>query len=79
MTSARMMSTCRPKPHDLCRKLIPEMSTHPVVPPVPPSEHPELPVEEQLARARPWAPTDEPVFDDLSDEEEAAFLEAIAR
>jgi hypothetical protein len=36
-------------------------------------------VEEQLARAKPWKPTDKPVIDDLTDEEEAAFLAAINR
>lgn len=55
------------------------MSTHPVEPSAAPGTHLELPVEEQLARAKPWAPAEEPVLDDLSDEEESAFLEAISR
>lgn len=54
------------------------MSTHPVEPSAP-GEHLELPAEEQLARAKPWAPAEEPVLDDLSEEEEAAFLEALSR
>ncbi len=41
--------------------------------------HLELPVDEQLARSQPWAPADEPVLDDLTDDEEAEFLAAIAR
>lgn len=61
------------------RKLTIEMSTHPVEPSAAPGTHLELPVEEQLARAKPWAPAEEPVLDDLSDEEESAFLEAISR
>lgn len=39
--------------------------------------HLELPASEQLARARPWDAAEEPLFDDLSDEEEADFLRAI--
>jgi len=39
----------------------------------------ELPVKEQLARARTWEPSERPVVDDLTDEEEAAFLDAISR
>jgi hypothetical protein len=54
------------------------MSTHPVEPSTP-AEHLELPVEEQLARAKPWAPAEKPVLGDLNDEEEAAFLEALSR
>jgi hypothetical protein len=54
------------------------MSTHPVGPSAP-GEHLELPVEEQLTRAKPWAPAEEPVLDDLSEEEEAAFLAALSR
>ena len=42
-------------------------------------DHPELPVAEQIGHARPWEPAPEPVLDDLSDEEEAAFLLAISR
>ncbi len=53
------------------------MST-PSAEPARPGEHLELPVEEQLARARMWEPANEPVIDDLSDDEERAFLEAIA-
>jgi hypothetical protein len=63
----------------LCRKLTPEMSMHPIEPSAAPAEYLELPVEEQLARAKPWVPVEEPVLDDLSDEEESAFLEAISR
>jgi len=55
------------------------MSTHPVKPSASAGEHLELPLEEQLARAKPWAPAEVPVLDDLSDEEEAAFLDAISR
>lgn len=43
------------------------------------SHHLELPAEEQLARAARWEPSKGPVLDDLSDEEEAAFLDAISR
>ncbi|MGH9223251.1 MAG: hypothetical protein ACRD2W_05600 [Acidimicrobiales bacterium] len=50
------------------------------VTPSPPSgEHLELAVEEQLARAKLWAPSPQPVIDELTDEEEAEFLEAISR
>lgn len=42
-------------------------------------DHLELPVPEQIGRARPWEPAPEPVLDDLSDEEEAGFLLAIRR
>jgi hypothetical protein len=35
-------------------------------------------VREQLARARIRDPSAKPVVDDLSDEEEAAFLDAIS-
>jgi len=41
--------------------------------------HLELPVSEQLARARPWDAAEGPVIDDLSDEEEADFLQAMHR
>jgi hypothetical protein len=44
-----------------------------------PGGHLELPVADQLARARPWEPASGPVLDDLTDEEEAEFLDAIAR
>ncbi len=44
-----------------------------------PGGHLELPVADQLARARLWEPTAGPVLDDLTDEEEAEFLGAIAR
>jgi hypothetical protein len=37
----------------------------------------ELPVEELLRRARPLPPHDEMVIDDLSEEEGAAFLDAV--
>jgi hypothetical protein len=37
----------------------------------------ELPVEELLRRARPLPPHEEMVIDDLSEEEGAAFLEAV--
>ena len=53
------------------------MSTYPTEPA--PGADLELPVEEQLERARPWNAADEPVIDDLSDEEERAFLDAITR
>ncbi len=43
-----------------------------------PGTHLELTVAEQLARARPWQPADEPVLDDLSEEEEAELLDAIS-
>jgi hypothetical protein len=54
------------------------MSTHPVDPSTC-GEHLELAVDEQLRRAKPWAPSPEPVLDDLSDREEAEFLSAIFR
>ena len=44
-----------------------------------PGKHRELRVEEQLARAMPWVEAETPVLDDLTDEEEAAFLRAISR
>jgi hypothetical protein len=47
--------------------------------PLPPGGHLELPVEQQLARAKSWDPADKPVIDDLTDDEEAEFLAAIAR
>jgi hypothetical protein len=53
------------------------MSTHPTEPD--PGGDLELPVKEQLARARVWEPSEQSVVDDLSDEEEAAFLDAISR
>jgi hypothetical protein len=37
----------------------------------------ELPVEELLRRARPLPPHDEMVIEDLTEEEVAAFLEAV--
>jgi hypothetical protein len=43
-----------------------------------PGAHLELPVDEQLRRARPWEPAEQPVLEDLTDEEEADFLNAIA-
>jgi len=52
------------------------MSTHATEPE--PGAHLELPVKEQLARAQIWEPAEQPVVDDLSDEEEAAFLDAIS-
>lgn len=55
-----------------------EMSTQSTEPSHP-DQHLELPAEEQLARAVRWEPSKEPVLDDLSDEEEAAFLDAISR
>ncbi|MGH9156683.1 MAG: hypothetical protein ACRD1K_12800 [Acidimicrobiales bacterium] len=55
------------------------MSTHPINRSASAGEHLELPVEEQLARAKPWEPAEVPVLDDLSDDEEVAFLEAIFR
>lgn len=53
------------------------MSTSPEA--FPEGGHLELPVEEQLARAKPWDPAEKPLFDDLTDEEEAEFLAAISR
>lgn len=44
-----------------------------------PSSHLEIPVQDLLARARLWDPADQPVIDDLTDEEEAEFLAAITR
>jgi hypothetical protein len=41
-------------------------------------EHLELPVDELLRRARPLPPHDEMVIEDLSEEEGAAFLAAVA-
>jgi hypothetical protein len=38
----------------------------------------ELPVEELLRRARPLPPHEEMVIDDLSEEEGAAFLDAVS-
>jgi hypothetical protein len=42
-----------------------------------PSESLELPVDEVLRRAKPHPPYGEHVIDDLTDEEAAAFLEAV--
>jgi hypothetical protein len=53
------------------------MSTSPE--PLASGRHLELPIEEQLARAKPWEPADSPVFGDLTDEEEAEFLAAISQ
>lgn len=53
------------------------MSTRPTEPE--PGGDLELPVKEQLARAQVWEPAEQPVVDDLSDEEEADFLDAISR
>lgn len=39
----------------------------------------ELPVEEVLRTAKPYPPRDELVLDDLTDDEEKAFWEAISR
>jgi hypothetical protein len=47
--------------------------------PLSPGGHLELPVEQQLARAKSRDPADEPVIDDLTDDEESEFLAAIAR
>jgi hypothetical protein len=54
------------------------MSTLPQEP-LRPGGHLELPVDEQLERATLWDPAAQPVIDDLTDEEEAEFLAAIAR
>lgn len=54
------------------------MSKHSTEPALP-GHHLELPPEEQLARAMRWDFSKEPVLNDLSDEEEAAFLDAISR
>ncbi len=56
---------------------MPEMST-PSPEPNFPAAHLELPVDEQLRRARPWEPAEQPVLENLTDEEEAGFLNAIA-
>ena len=53
------------------------MSTLPQEP-LRPGGHLELPVNEQLERATVWDPAEQPVID-LTDEEEAEFLAAIAR
>lgn len=55
------------------------MSTLPIEPARSSGGHRERTVEDQLARAKPWTPSEQPVLDDLTDEEEAAFLEAISR
>lgn len=39
----------------------------------------ELSVVEQLARAQLWDPADEPVLDDLTDDEEADFVTSVTR
>jgi hypothetical protein len=62
--------------HKAVRRLVTAMSMSPE--PLPAGAHLELSVEEQLGRAKPWVPGDVPVFDDLTDEEEAEFLAAIA-
>ncbi|HEX2064413.1 MAG TPA: hypothetical protein VHE80_08325 [Acidimicrobiales bacterium] len=41
--------------------------------------HRELPVDEVLRNARPYPPRAELLIDDLTDEEEEAFWEAISR
>ena len=43
-----------------------------------PGQHRELSPEAQLARARPWEPAEEPVVDDLTDDEEREFLDAVS-
>ena len=43
----------------------------------PEEQHLEIPVEEALRRARPLRPYPEMVIEDLTEEEGAAFLEAI--
>jgi hypothetical protein len=50
-----------------------------MTPPLPSGQHLELPVEEQLARAKPWLPAEQMLLGDLTEEEEAAFLDAISR
>lgn len=40
-------------------------------------QHLELPVDEVLRKAKPYPPRDELVIEDLTDEEEDAFWEAI--
>lgn len=40
-------------------------------------EHRELPVDQVLRNARPYPPREELVIEDLTDEEEEAFWEAI--
>ncbi len=62
----------------IVRRIGSEMSTHSTEPALP-GHHLELPPEEQLARAMRWDFSKEPVLNDLSDEEEAAFLDAISR
>lgn len=62
----------------IIRSIGSEMSTQSAEPSHP-GHHLELSTEEQLARAGRWEPSEEPVLDDLSDEEEAAFLDAISR
>ena len=52
------------------------MSTHSAEPD--PGANLELPVKKQLARAKPWQPAEVPVLDDLTDDEEADFLDAIS-
>lgn len=55
---------------------LPEMSTDPVQPRH--SESLELPVDELLRRARPLPPHEEMVIENLSEQEGAAFLAALA-
>ena len=45
----------------------------------PQGEHRELPVEEQLQRAREWDPAEAPLFEDLPEDEQTAFLAAVAQ
>lgn len=40
-------------------------------------EHLEVPADEVLRKARPYPPREELVIDDLTDDEEEAFWEAI--
>ena len=47
--------------------------------PVTPSGHLEIPVQELLERAKLWDPAEQPVIDDLTDDDEAEFLAAITR
>lgn len=61
----------------IVRRIGSKMSTRPAEPALP-GDHLELSTEEQLVRAVRWDPSTEPVLNDLSDEEEAAFLDAIS-
>ncbi len=54
------------------------MSTLPQEP-IHAGSHLELPVDEQLQRAKLWDPAEKPVIDNLTDEEEAEFVAAITR